>query len=80
MMGQQCACPRITRGGRFPLISFEEAKAVAQRAYDLGINYFDCARLYWNGRSEEAYGAVLAPFRKNIFLTSKSWRRTCTFP
>jgi predicted aldo/keto reductase-like oxidoreductase len=63
-------------GGRFPLISFEEAKAVVQRAYDLGINYFDCARLYWNGRSEQAYGAVLAPVRKNIFLTSKSWRRT----
>ena len=49
---------------------------MAQRACDLGINYFDCARLYWNGRSEEAYGAVLAPFRKNIFLTSKSWRGT----
>ncbi len=30
-------------GGRFPLISFEEAKAVTLRAYDLGINYFDNA-------------------------------------
>src|SRR5579883_3257291 len=26
-------------GGRFPLISFEEAKAITLRAYDLGINY-----------------------------------------
>jgi len=59
-------------GGRFPMISFEEAKAVTLRAYDLGINYFDTARIYWDGRSEEVYGAVLAPFRKNIFLTSKS--------
>jgi predicted aldo/keto reductase-like oxidoreductase len=63
-------------GGRFPKISFEEAKAVTERAYSLGINYFDCARLYWNGRSEEVYGAVLPPFRKNIFLTSKSAERS----
>lgn len=59
-------------GGRFPMISFEEAKAVTLRAYDLGINYFDTARIYWDGRSEEVYGAVLPPFRKHIFLTSKS--------
>jgi len=59
-------------GGRFPMISFEEAKVVTLRAYDLGITYFDTARIYWDGRSEEVYGAVLPPFRKNIFLTSKS--------
>lgn len=59
-------------GGRFPMISFDEAKAITLRAYELGITYFDTARIYWNGRSEEVYGAVLPPFRKNIFLTSKS--------
>jgi predicted aldo/keto reductase-like oxidoreductase len=63
-------------GGRFPMITFEEAKAVTLRAYELGINYFDCARIYWNGKSEEVYGAVLPPFRKNIFLTSKSPERS----
>jgi uncharacterized protein len=63
-------------GGRFPLISFEEAKAVTLRAYDLGINYFDNAHMYWGGRSEEVYGAVLQPFRKKIFITSKSTERT----
>jgi predicted aldo/keto reductase-like oxidoreductase len=63
-------------GGRFPLCTFEEAKAVTLRAYELGINYFDTARIYWNGRSEEVYGAVLPPFRKNIFLTTKSPERT----
>ena len=59
-------------GGRFPMISFEEAKVVTLRAYDHGNTYFDTARIYWDGRSEEVYGAVLPPFRKNIFLTSKS--------
>src|SRR5579871_832577 len=63
-------------GGRFPLCSFEDAKAVTRRAYELGINYFDCARIYWNGKSEEVYGAVLPPFRKSIFLTTKSPQRT----
>jgi len=63
-------------GGRFPNISFEQAKAVTLRAYELGINYFDNARIYWNGRSEEVYGAVLPPFRKSIFLTTKSPERT----
>src|SRR5712692_8753513 len=63
-------------GGRFPLVSFEEAKAITLRAYDLGINYFDNARSYWDGRSEEVYGAVLPPFRKNVFITTKSTHRT----
>ncbi len=63
-------------GGRFPLISFEEAKAITLRAYDLGINYFDTSIDYWNGRSEEVYGAVLPAFRKHIFLTTKANERT----
>src|SRR6201996_5803237 len=63
-------------GGRFPMCTFDEAKSVTLRAYELGINYFDTARIYWNGRSEEVYGAVLPPFRKNIFLTTKSPERT----
>ena len=60
--------------GRFPMCGYEDAKAVTQRAYELGVNYFDTARLYWNGKSEEVYGEVLAPVRKKIFLTSKSAR------
>jgi len=63
-------------GGRFPMITFEEAKAVTLRACELGINYFDCARIYWNGKSEEVYGEVLPPFRKKIFLTTKSPQRS----
>jgi predicted aldo/keto reductase-like oxidoreductase len=63
-------------GGRFPLCSYEDAKAVTQRAYELGVNYFDCAHNYWNGRSEEVYGDVLPPFRNQIFLTTKSSQRT----
>lgn len=63
-------------GGRFPLCSFDEAKTITLRAYELGVNYFDNAHSYWGGRSEEVYGAVLPPFRKHIFMTSKSTMRT----
>jgi len=45
-------------------------------ALGLGINYFDCARSYWNGHSEEVYGGVLPAVRKDIFLTTKSAQRT----
>lgn len=63
-------------GARFHLVPFEEGKAVTLRAYSLGINYFDMARSYWGGRAEEVYGAVLPPFRKHVFLTTKSGKRT----
>jgi len=63
-------------GARFHLVPFEEGAAVVRRAYDLGINYFDMARSYWSGRAEEVYGAAIPPFRKNIFLTTKSGQRT----
>jgi len=63
-------------GGRFPMCSYEDAKAITLRAYELGVNYFDCARLYWGGKSEQVYGDVLAPFRKHIFLTTKSPQRS----
>ena len=63
-------------GGRFPLCGYEDAKAVTLRAYELGVNYFDNARIYWEGKSEQVYGEVLTPFRKHIFLTTKSPQRS----
>ena len=47
-----------------------------REVYELGLRYFDCARLYWNGQSEEAYGLGLQGVRQNVFLTSKSVART----
>jgi predicted aldo/keto reductase-like oxidoreductase len=63
-------------GGRFPMCGYEDAKAVTLRAYELGVSYFDCARIYWDGKSEEVFGDVLPPFRKHIFLTTKSPQRS----
>jgi predicted aldo/keto reductase-like oxidoreductase len=54
----------------------QTAAAHVRRVYDLGITYFDCARVYWEGRSEEAYGIGLEGVRTNVFLTTKTPKRT----
>ena len=54
----------------------QTAAAHVRRMYDIGVTYFDCARLYWGGRSEEAYGIGLQGIRKNVFLTTKTVKRT----
>ncbi len=63
-------------GARFHLIPFEEGTALVRRAYSLGVNYFDMARSYFNGKAEDVYGAAIPPFRKHIFLTTKTGQRT----
>ena len=64
-------------GGRFPLMPDKaEARALVRHAYDLGVNYFDNAHGYWDGRSEEVYGEALANVRKHVFLTTKAAGRT----
>ena len=46
-------------------------------AIKLGITYWDAARSYGNGVCEERYGKFLTPkYRKQIFLNSKSTKRT----
>jgi aryl-alcohol dehydrogenase-like predicted oxidoreductase len=68
----------IAQGGaRMDLHPTVQAAAEhVRRMYDLGLTYFDCARMYWQGRSEEAYGIGLQGVRDNVFLTSKSAQRT----
>ena len=34
------------------------------------------AHSYWNGHSEEIYGEVLPQFRRQVFITTKSVKRT----
>ena len=68
----------IAQGGArmdlFP--DMEAARKHVRHIYDLGINYFDCAHAYWGGKSEQVYGGVLPEFRKNVFITTKSMKRT----
>ena len=64
-------------GSRLALLRTKEAaRAHVRYAYDLGLNYFDCAHSYWDGHSEEVYGDVLSEVRKQVFITTKSGKRT----
>jgi predicted aldo/keto reductase-like oxidoreductase len=54
----------------------QTAAAHVRGVYDLGVTYFDCARSYWDGRAEEAYGIGLEGVRKDVFLTTKTMTRT----
>jgi aryl-alcohol dehydrogenase-like predicted oxidoreductase len=63
-------------GARLALLRDKErARAQVQHAVDLGLNYFDCAHSYWDGHSEEVYGDVLPPVRKDVFITTKCLKR-----
>lgn len=68
----------IAQGGaRMDLLpDMAAARKYVQHVYDLGINYFDCAHAYWGGKSEQVYGGVLPAFRKDVFITTKSMKRT----
>ena len=55
-------------------ISAGEAKRVVRRAFDLGINYFDTAKL--DGDSEEKIGAALKNVRDEAILATKTGSRT----
>lgn len=54
----------------------KEAEKLIERAIELGVRFFDNARVYHNGRSEEYYGKFLTPkYRDHIFLMTKSASR-----
>ncbi len=50
----------------------EAARSCIEKAYDLGINFFDTANVYARGKSEEVVGKSLAPYaRDSYFLATK---------
>jgi uncharacterized protein len=64
-------------GSRMDLFTdVEAARKHVRYLYDLGVNYFDCAHAYWGGKSEQAYGQALSDVRKDVFITTKSMKRT----
>ena len=66
-------------GGVGFLTEWDDQDAIAQlinEAIDAGINYFDTARVYGGGKSEESLGLVMGtPRRKEIFLATKTFAR-----
>ena len=65
---------RYTVGGYHMRVrGLDEAKSIIHRAMDLGVNMFDSAWLYHDGKSDEAYGEALTPSqRQKVYLMSKA--------
>src|SRR2546428_6537296 len=53
------------------MVELEKAKPIVKRAVDLGINFFDTANIYSQGRSEEIVGELLKGHRDDIVLATK---------
>ena len=49
---------------------------ILARALDLGINYYDTARIYGGGKSEQVLGKALQGKRDKIVLASKTYSNT----
>lgn len=69
---------RFTLGGYHAAVrDMDTAVEIIHRAMDLGVNFFDSAHHYNNGRSDEAYGKALAGGRRQkVLLMSKAHLRS----
>lgn len=54
----------------------DDAVPIIERALDLGVNYLDTAAAYGRGVSQRYIGEVMATRRKEVFLATKTHRRT----
>ena len=52
-------------------LGYEDSKMVIDRAVDLGVNFFDTADVYSNGRSEQIVGEALKGRRDDVVLATK---------
>ncbi len=52
-------------------IERDQAEKIVKKAIDLGINFFDTANVYSDGRSEEIVGECLKGYRDNVVLATK---------
>jgi aryl-alcohol dehydrogenase-like predicted oxidoreductase len=52
-----------------------ESAAIFNRCRNAGINFFDCANVYSQGKAEEILGELIADCRDELIITSKVWGR-----
>ena len=53
------------------MVEIDKARPIIKRAVDLGVNFFDTANLYSNGRSEEIVGELLKGHRDDVVIATK---------
>ncbi len=62
-------------GGTWGAVDDKESLAALHRAVDLGVNFFDTADVYGDGRSERLLGQLRRERREEIFIATKAGRR-----
>ena len=62
-------------GSEWGDVSKEDATEVLKTSLDKGINFFDTADVYGDGRSEQFVGQLLKSTSEKIYVTTKSGRR-----
>src|SRR5439155_23664506 len=53
------------------MVEIGKARPIVKRSLDLGINLFDTANVYSNGRSEEIVGELLKDQRDDVVIATK---------
>jgi aryl-alcohol dehydrogenase-like predicted oxidoreductase len=53
------------------MVEIDKAKPIVRRALELGVNFFDTANVYSNGRSEEIVGELLKDHRDDVVIATK---------
>jgi aryl-alcohol dehydrogenase-like predicted oxidoreductase len=62
-------------GGSWGHVSDEDAMAALHQAIDSGVNFFDTADVYGNGRSEQLIARLRKSCKQEIFVATKAGRR-----
>ena len=53
------------------MVEMDKARPIMKKALDLGVNFFDTANAYSNGRSEEIIGELLKHHQDDVVIASK---------
>ena len=53
------------------MVEIDKARPIVKRALDLGVNFFDTANVYSQGRSEEIVGELLEEHRDDLVIATK---------
>ncbi len=67
-------------GGLFSAVTEDDARTMVQRAWDIGIRYFDTAPLYGYGDAERHIGSVLRAMPRDAFVLSTKVGRLVRTP
>ena len=62
-------------GSEWGDVSDEDARKTLQTSLDKGVNFFDTADVYGDGRSEKFVGELLKSTSEKIYVATKTGRR-----